>query len=87
MKKTLNIIMITTFLLLTGCAATVYLAPEGKSIASQHNIVAILPPSVVLKSTKNMSAESVRQQQNEESKVFQQEIYTYLLLITETILN
>ena len=79
MKKTLNIIMITTFLLITGCAATVYLAPEGKSIASQHNIVAILPPSVILKSTKNMSAESVKQQQNEESKVFQQEIYTYLL--------
>jgi len=79
MKKTQNIIMITTFVLITGCAATVYLAPEGKSIANKHNIIAILPPSVVLRSTKNMSAESVKQQQNEESKVFQQEIYTYLL--------
>jgi len=78
MKKILNIIFITTFVLITGCA-TVYLAPQGKNLANKHNIIAILPPSVVFKSTKNMSADAVKQQQDDESKVFQQEIYTYLL--------
>ena len=78
MKKILNIIFITTFVLITGCA-TVYLSPDGQGLANKHDLIAILPPNVVFKSTKKMSAETVKQQQEDESKIFQQEIYTYLL--------
>ena len=78
MKKILIIILSVSLIFIGGCA-TVYLSPDGQSLSNKHNIVAILPPSIVLKSTKGMSAETVKQQQEDESKVFQQEIYTYML--------
>ena len=78
MKKILIIILSVSLIFISGCA-TVYLSPDGQSLSSKHNIVAILPPSIVLKSTKGMSAETVKQQQDDEAKVFQQEIYSYML--------
>ena len=80
MNKVLNIIFITTFVLITGCA-TVYFSPDGQVLANKHDLIAILPPNVVLKSTKNMSAETAKQQQEDESKVFQQEIYNFKVVI------
>jgi len=76
MKKIITLSIVLIFL--SGCA-TVYLSPDGKRLANEHNVIAILPPSVVLKSTKGMEADVVKQQQKDESKVFQQEIYTYML--------
>ena len=76
MKKI--IILSISLMFLSGCA-TVYLSPDGKRLANTHDIIAILTPNVVLKSTKGMSAETVKQQQQDEAKVFQQEIYTYIL--------
>jgi len=78
MKKSLIIILSISLIFIGGCA-TVYLSPDGQRLSNIHNIVAILPPSIVLKSTKGMSAETVKQQQDDEAKVFQQEIYTYML--------
>ena len=78
MKKSLIIILSLSLIFIGGCA-TVYLSPDGQSLSNKHNIVAILPPSIVLKSTKGMSAETVKQQQDDEAKVFQQEIYSYML--------
>ena len=78
MKKILIIILSVSLIFIGGCA-TVYLSPDGQSLSNKHNIVAILPPSIVLKSTKGMSAETVKQQQDDEAKVFQQEIYSYML--------
>ena len=78
MKKILIILLSISLLFIGGCA-TVYLSSDGKQLSAKHNIVAILPPNIVLKSTKGMSAEAVKQQQIAEAKVFQQEIYTYML--------
>ena len=78
MKKILIIILSVSLIFISGCA-TVYLSPDGLRLSNIHNIVAILPPSIVLKSTKGMSAETVKQQQDDEAKVFQQEIYSYML--------
>ena len=78
MKKILIIILSVSLIFIGGCA-TVYLSPDGQRLSNTHNIMAILPPSIVLKSTKGMDAETVKQQQEDESKVFQQEIYTYML--------
>ena len=78
MKKILIIILSVSLIFIGGCA-TVYLSPDGQRLSNKHNIMAILPPSIVLKSTKGMDAETVKQQQEDESKVFQQEIYTYML--------
>ena len=78
MKKILIIILSVSLIFIGGCA-TVYLSPDGQRLSNIHNIVAILPPSIVLKSTKGMSAETVKQQQDDEAKVFQQEIYSYML--------
>ena len=79
MKKILIIILSVSLIFIGGCA-TVYLSPDGQRLSNIHNIVAILPPSIVLKSTKGMDAETVKQQQEDESKVFQQEVYTYMLM-------
>ena len=78
MKKILIIILSVSLIFIGGCV-TVYLSPDGQRLSNTHNIMAILPPSIVLKSTKGMDAETVKQQQEDESKVFQQEIYTYML--------
>jgi len=78
MQKILIIILSVSLIFIGGCA-TVYLSPDGQSLSNKHNIVAILPPSIVLKSTKGMSAETVKQQQDDEAKVFQQEVYSYML--------
>ena len=78
MKKILIIILSVSLIFIGGCA-TVYLSPDGQRLSNKHNIMAIFPPSIVLKSTKGMDAETVKQQQEDESKVFQQEIYTYML--------
>ena len=78
MKKILIIILSVSLIFIGGCA-TVYLSPDGQRLSNIHNIVAILPPSIVLKSTKGMSAETVKQQQDDEAKVFQQEVYSYML--------
>ena len=78
MKKILIIILSVSLIFIGGCA-TVYLSPDGQSLSNKHNIVAILPPSIVLKSTKGMSAETVKQQQDDEAIVFQQEVYSYML--------
>ena len=76
MKKIITLSIVLIFV--SGCAK-VYLSPNGKRLANEHNVIAILPPNVVLKSTKGMDADVVKQQQRDESKVFQQEIYTYML--------
>ena len=77
MKKIITLLLVSIFLI-SGCA-TVYLAPNGKDLANEHKTLALLPPIVIIPPGKGVSAEVLREQQLSEAKVFQQEIYTYLL--------
>lgn len=79
MKKLIILIPLIILVIVSGCA-TVYLSPDGQSLSDSHGIIAILPPDVILTSTKGMSADGIKQQQEDESRVFQQEIYSYMLM-------
>ena len=77
MKNNIILLLVGIFLL-SGCA-TVFLSPNGQELANKHQILAILPPNVIIPPGKGMTAEVLKEQQLSEGKVFQQEIYTYLL--------
>lgn len=75
----LKIIFIAAPLILMSCGPTVYLAPGGSQIAASHRNVAIMPPTVSIAASKNMTAEAMKEAQKTESINFQQEIYAYML--------
>jgi len=77
MKNIITLLLVSIFLI-SGCA-TVYFAPNGQGLADEHKTLAILPPKVIIPPGKGITAEVLREQQLSEAKVFQQEIYTYLL--------
>ena len=77
MKNNIILLLVGIFLL-SGCA-TVFLSPNGQELANKHQILAILPPKVIIPPGKGMTADVLKEQQLSEGKVFQQEIYTYLL--------
>ena len=74
-----NILFLVLLAFFAGCAKPFYLSPDGTSIAKKHGIIAILPPVVVLEHRENTSAESLKIKEKDQSKIFQQEIYTYVL--------
>ena len=74
-------IVTSVFLLIsiTSCGPTIYLAPGAMLKVSKHNVLAILPPSVSIPASKNVTAEAMRAQQKTESVNFQTEIYKSFL--------
>ena len=56
-----------------GCSKSVYLSSNGKD----H--LAILPPLVIFEPRKNISNESLKIHETEQSKIFQKEMHAYVL--------
>jgi len=77
MKKILTFALVS--LLLMSCGPTIYLAPGGSQMAASHRNVAIMPPTVSIAASRNMTAEAMKEAQKTESINFQQEIYAYML--------
>lgn len=66
-------------MLLVSCGPTIYLAPGGSQMAASHRNVAIMPPTVSIAASRNMTAEAMKEAQKTESINFQQEIYAFML--------
>ena len=76
MKNKIVIFILSIFV--SSCAS-IYLAPNGKSIANKHEIIAIVIPKVSIKARKKDNAEAIKESQRTSAFEFQQEIYKYLL--------
>lgn len=56
-----------------------YSSTDAKELALKHNTIAIVPPNITFYSTKNIDAETIKEQQKIESENFQREISSWLL--------
>lgn len=63
----------------TSCGPTVFLSDDAFDRTGKHNTIAILPPTVVLPASKNISAEAMKDQRKTESLNFQSEVYKQFL--------
>ena len=76
MKNLIILFILSTFV--SSCAS-IYLAPNGNSIANKHERIAIVKPKVSIKARKKDDAEAIKESQRTSAFEFQQEIYKYLL--------
>jgi hypothetical protein len=74
-----NITALFLLSIFVSSCASIYLAPNGKSIANKHEKVAIVIPKVSIKARKKDDAEAIKESQRTSAFEFQQEIYKYLL--------
>ena len=74
-----NIILLLLLTIFVSSCASIYLAPNGKSISNNHETIAIINPTVSIKARKKDDAEAIKESQRTSSLEFQQEIYKYLL--------
>lgn len=66
-------------LILMSSCAKVFYSSDAYTLASQHKIIAVLPPTVSIAAIKKVDAESIKEQQKTESINFQREMYSWLL--------
>lgn len=78
-QATLRITLILTLVALISSCAKVYHSPDAKTLARNHNQVAILLPKVTIPANKKANVELIREQQRTEAVNFQQELYAWML--------
>lgn len=76
--KTTLFLMAFSLFLISSCAK-IYYSPDAYSLANNHKIIAIAPPSVSIAASKKVDAEAIKEQQKTESINFQKEIYAWML--------
>lgn len=64
--------------LLVGCAK-IYQSPDAQVRASEHKIIAIVPPKVSIAAARKVDPLAIIEQQKTESVNFQREMYSWLL--------
>ncbi len=79
MKIVKNLSLIIVFGILFSSCAKIFYSPDAKSLASKHNLIAILPPTVSIAANKKIEAEAIKEQQKTESINFQKEMYSWML--------
>jgi len=66
-------------LVLFSACARIYYSPDAISRTNDHQVIAIVPPSVSIAARKKVDAEALKEQQRTESVNFQNEMYSWLL--------
>jgi hypothetical protein len=77
MKRSLFFLVALTFLFLS--CAKVFYAPDARTLARTHKIIAIVPPKVSIAARKKVDAAALIEQQKTESINFQREMYSWML--------
>lgn len=75
--KVSAILVIFSFVI-SSCA-TVFSSPDASRISKKHKILAIMPPQVSIAARKKIDPVAIVEQQKNESRNFQNEIYKWLL--------
>lgn len=77
-KKFLPICSLFIVFLFASCAKVFY-SSDSQVLASQHRIIAILPPKVSIAAQKKVDPAAIIEQQKGESVNFQNEMYAWML--------
>lgn len=77
--KRYNVYLSTIILFIFVSCAKIYLAPDAKTIASKHKVIAIAPPQISLQTRKSLEPEILKTIQESESMAYQQEIFNWML--------
>jgi hypothetical protein len=64
--------------LLTSCAKIFY-SSDAYTLAGNHSVIAVLPPTVSIAASKKVDAQAMIEQQKTESLNFQNEMYSWML--------
>lgn len=78
MNKLLTFIAVIAVLTLSSCA-DIYYAPDAKSRANDHAVIAVAPPKVSIKARKKDNLAAINEQEKSEALSFQKEMYSWLL--------
>lgn len=71
--------LLILMVILSASCAKIFYAPDAYTLAHQHKVIAVLPPSVSIAANKKVDANALIEQQKTESLNFQKEIYSWLL--------
>ncbi|THH40443.1 hypothetical protein [Neolewinella litorea] len=77
--KPLLILLLLGSLLLLSCGPKVYESPNMTSVTSQHQLIAIAPPTVAIKGRPKDDQAQLEAAAREDTYTFQREIYSWML--------
>jgi hypothetical protein len=79
MKPNFRFIAFLAAIVALSSCAKIYNSPDAKTLAKNHNQVAILPPKVTIPLKQKTNVDAIKEQQRIESVNFQQELYAWML--------
>jgi len=79
MKSLKNTVLIAIVVLLLSSCAKIFYSPDANILAEKQDIIAIIPPKILIAARKKVDAEAIKEQQKTESLNFQNEIYSWML--------
>ncbi len=79
MKTIKSILFLGFVLILFSSCAKIFYSSDAYTLAHQHKLIAILPPTVSIAASKKVDAEAIKEQQRTESLNFQKEMYSWML--------
>ena len=77
--RNLKLTFLAVITLLLSSCASVYYSPDAKQASSQHQKIAIVPPTVSIAARRKVDPEALKEQQRTESLNFQKEMYNWFL--------
>lgn len=79
MKLIKNLFFVVVIGILFSSCAKIFYSPDAYNLARNHQLIAILPPTVSIAANKKVDAEAIKEQQKTESVNFQKEMYSWML--------
>jgi hypothetical protein len=77
--RNLKLLFLAAITLIMSSCASVYHSPNAKQISSNHQKIAVIPPTVSIAARKRVDAAALQEQQETESLNFQKDMYSWLL--------
>ncbi|QQS28827.1 MAG: hypothetical protein IPM47_18600 [Sphingobacteriales bacterium] len=78
-KSYLMFLCLSIVAIFVSSCAKIYYSPDAKSLASKHQTIALVPPTVSIAANKKVDGEAMKEQQKTESLNFQKEMHSWLL--------
>ncbi len=77
--RSFKILMVFMSVLTLQSCAKIYYSPDAYSVGRKEKTIAIIPPTVSIKPTKNANLTALKEEEKKESINFQKEMYAWLL--------
>ena len=77
--KNVRFLIIGIMVVVFSSCAKVYHSPDARTRASNHQVIAIVPPQVSITAARRVNADALQEHQRTESLSLQKEMYAWLL--------